>query len=175
MKKLLILDVDETLIHTTREWRPTPAQFHYESVGDVYLRPHWQEFVDIVRPYYELALWTAASADYLEAIKKHLFSDVDFAFTWSCQHCRRAQYADNSPLFIKSLKALEAWYLLKNVVVADDRAEALTDNPENLVLMPPFYGNHKDDVLLQLARYLQVLSVEPDIRCIDKTHWLFVV
>ena len=102
MKKLLILDVDETLIHTTREWRPTPAQFHYESVGDVYLRPHWQEFVDIVRPYYELALWTAASADYLETIKSHLFSDIDFAFTWSRQHCRRAQYEDNSPLFIKS-------------------------------------------------------------------------
>ena len=154
MKKLLILDVDETLIHTTREWRPTPAQFHYESVGDVYLRPHWQEFVDIVRPYYELALWTAASADYLETIKKHLFSDVDFVFTWSCQHCRRAQYADNSPLFIKSLNALDARYLLKNVIVVDDRAEALTDNPENLVLIPPFYGNHKDEVLLQLARYL---------------------
>lgn len=122
MKKLLILDVDETLIHTTTAWRPTSAQFYYDGVGEVYLRPHWQEFVDLVQPYYDLALWTAASADYVETIKNHLFRD-NFAFTWDRQHCCRAQYEDDSPIFIKSLHALDAQYLLKNVVIVDDRAE----------------------------------------------------
>lgn len=171
MKKLLILDVDETLIHATNAWRPTAPHTIDELLGAIYLRPHWPYFVTMMQPYYDLALWTAASESYLAKIQQHLFANVPFVFTWSRKDCRQAQYPDGSPLFIKSLSQLESKYSLAQVLVVDDRQEALSENNDNLVLMPPFFGDVQDCFLPLLAARLQQWSTSSDVRCINKTRW----
>ena len=69
-KKTLILDMDETLVHTDF----TPS-FNYERTIEVILdddkttvylsiRPGVREFIDLMHKYYELVLFTASVSSY---------------------------------------------------------------------------------------------------------------
>lgn len=153
---LLILDLDETLIHTTREWIGHPADFVCEGAGFVFARPGLARFLDSVRGPFELAIWTAATWEYLDCIAANILNDTSFAFTWCRDNCTEGAYPDGSPLFIKDLRAVEAaGYDLDRVVAVDDRPEALQYHPRNLVSVTPYFGSRNDCELAALTLRLE--------------------
>lgn len=155
-RPLLILDLDETLIHTTREWIGHPPDFTCEGAGFVFIRPGLPTFLDRVRGLFDLAIWTAATQEYLDCIIANVLNDTSFTFTWCRDHCTKGTYPDGSPLFIKDLRAAEAaGYDLDRVVAVDDRPEALRYHPRNLVSVKPYFGGRDDCELAALTMTLE--------------------
>lgn len=86
-KKLLILDIDETLIYATEKTLERKADFrvgHYF----VYKRPHLKEFLSQCLDWFEVAVWTSSSPDYAKEILANIFDDVSvLSFVWASDRC----------------------------------------------------------------------------------------
>ena len=86
-KKLLILDLDETLIHASESSLATPHDF---EVGPyfVYKRPGLAQFLETVNKHFELAVWTSSTKSYAEPIVENIFPpNVSLSFVWSRERC----------------------------------------------------------------------------------------
>jgi len=168
-RKLLILDLDETLIHGD------PDSYECDFVADgipVMIRPGAIEFIENMEQTFEIGVWTSASRDYASAIVKRLFARP-VKFLWTRERCvQRFNHETSETEFIKDLRKIRRRkYDLSRVLVVDDSPEKLARNYGNLVRVPPFTGE-ADDVLEKLSSFLQRLADEPDVRPIEKRGWL---
>ncbi len=174
MNPLLVLDLDETLIHAEPGPRPVEPDFRVGPF-DVLLRPFATEFLMTVADRYQLGVWTSATADYAAGITAELAvrSGVPFQFVWARDRCtRRVDPETGGEGWIKDLKKLRrAGYDLRRVLVVDDTAAKLARSYGNLVLVSPFLGDPGDDELRHLGPYLLRLASEPDYRRIEKRGW----
>ena len=80
-QKLLVLDLDETLIYANERPLDRPADFEV-SPYFVYLRPGVEEFLLRVAEIYRLGVWTSSSPAYAQAREVSMFTE-----TWS-RRCR---------------------------------------------------------------------------------------
>lgn len=88
MRKLLILDLDETLIHSTT----TPNAKHHFSVGPyaVFKRPSLDDFLHFCNAHFDIAIWTSSTEDYAQGIVAQILPpSVDIVFLWSRDRCVR--------------------------------------------------------------------------------------
>ena len=75
-KYTLVMDLDETLVH-------------YEDngvIGQFYLRPYAQEFIDEMAKHYEVVVFTAALQDYADWIINRLDSNQNITHRLYRQH-----------------------------------------------------------------------------------------
>ena len=168
-RKLLVLDLDETLIHGN----PEAEEGDFLAAGiPVIVRPGARKFLAQMAKIFDLAVWTSATEDYASDIVKTLFPSPPM-FLWCRERCVRRINPETRELeFIKDLKKLRrlGWDLA-NVLVVDDSPEKLARNYGNLVRVPPFTGG-QDDILGPLASFLEELYAKPDVRVIEKRGWL---
>lgn len=86
-KILVILDLDETLIHATDKPHDDTWDFqvfHYK----VYKRPYLQEFLLGLKEHFDVAVWSSASDDYVDLIVKEIFpEDYTLKFVWGRSRC----------------------------------------------------------------------------------------
>ena len=81
-RSLLILDLDETLIHAREEAINRSADFQVFDYY-VYRRPYLTEFLNRVRSDFDLAVWSSGSDDYVTAVVEHLFgTGYPLRFVW---------------------------------------------------------------------------------------------
>ena len=172
-KPLLILDLDETLVHA-REVPLARAPDFVIAPYVLYLRPGVRAFLAHAAQHYVLAVWTSSSPLYARAVTDLLFGTEEApAFVWASDRCtlRRDLETDiwcqSKPL----RKVRRRGYDLRRVLVVDDSPEKHTRNYGNLIAIRPFEGDPDDDELPQLSRYLERLSIEPDFRRIEKRRW----
>ena len=168
-KKLLILDLDETLIHGCPG--ATGADFFAAGIP-VFIRPHARHFLLKIEQFYIPSVWTSASSDYAKDIVREIFASPP-AFVWCRERCVRRYNPETLETdFIKDLKKIRrlGWDL-SGVLVVDDSPEKLSRNYGNLVRVPPFTGG-SDNVLARLAEFLITLSRESDVRRVEKRGWL---
>lgn len=87
---LLILDIDETLIHAAEDPLHAPADFMVEGLY-VYIRPGLDKFLRTTNESYTLACWSSATRDYLEAILHVILPPQKYGlqFVWDRSHCLR--------------------------------------------------------------------------------------
>lgn len=176
MTKLLILDLDETIIHSTREWIGYPPTFEDEMVGFLFVRPGLQRFVKSVMRNYRLAVWSSATEGYVSAVVERVLKDVPIEFSWSRTHCELAHMDDGTLVLVKNLdRVQDLGFQLSNVVVVDDRPEALGKHAANLVTVQPFYGGEDDDELSHLSSYLDRIYASDDLRLVEKSAWRLLV
>jgi RNA polymerase II subunit A small phosphatase-like protein len=64
---LLILDLDETLIHAAEQPLERPADWRLGPYS-VYCRPYLAEFLAAVAQSFALAVWSSGTIDYVEAM-----------------------------------------------------------------------------------------------------------
>ena len=64
---LLILDVDETLIHATDKLLEHSADFKVYDYH-VYKRPFLQEFLEAIKEDFLIAVWSSASDEYVQEL-----------------------------------------------------------------------------------------------------------
>ena len=82
-RTLLILDLDETLIHATSCPLETAPDF---TAGPylVYKRPELDIFIETVAQNFQLAVWSSAGADHISAIVSEIIPETcPLQFQWS--------------------------------------------------------------------------------------------
>jgi len=165
-KKTLILDLDETLVHSTLK----PVNNHHLTVKVliedvdctfyVIKRPHVDYFIEKVSEWYDVVIFTASMQQYADPLldqldqnrlfKKRLFRD-------SC--------LEKDGNFIKDLTMIDQD--LTSTVIIDNSPIAYSNNLENAVPIDNWMGdNPSDDSLLNLLPFLEVLRFVNDVRSI---------
>jgi TFIIF-interacting CTD phosphatase-like protein len=173
-RPLLILDIDETLIHGTEISLGRPGDF---MAGDyhIYLRPHVEEFLLTVYSGYNLACWSSASESYLSIIMAELMPHPELQplFTWDRRRCTpRLDIASDRFYFLKNLKKVRRrGYDLRRVLILEDEPIKVNRHYGNAVYVKPFFGDVEDSELLKLSRYLLSIQYTPNFRELEKRDW----
>lgn len=183
-KILLILDIDETLIHASSKELIRKPDFEVFGYS-IYKRPMLSEFIDKIKNHFLIAVWSSASDDYVEEIVKQIFDkSVKLEFVWGrskCTYRRNIQvdeygYFNSDPNshyhYIKPLKKLKRkGFELNRMLIVDDSPHKCQDNYGNAVYPKEFLGDKNDDELILLAEYLLKLKDESNIRKLEKRNW----
>ncbi|NUO53490.1 MAG: HAD family hydrolase [Polyangiaceae bacterium] len=170
---LIILDLDETLVHVTES--PPPWRPHFTVRGYAgYRRPHLDTFLAELRGRYDLAVWTAAGRTYAEAVLTEVMPwHAELAFLWCADRC--TEHFDHETRSHNTIKKIEKvtkqGYDLARVLVVDDSPEKHLKNYGNLIHIKPFLGDPSDEELPVVARYIHSLEDEPNVRAIEKRNW----
>lgn len=171
--KLLVLDLDETLIYGTQQELTVAPNF---VVGDyfIYERPYLREFLDYCLAEFRVAVWTSASDDYAVQVVSQLLGSVDkLVFLWARDRCTlQFDHREYVHLYTKNLKkAKRLGYALEQIVVVDNTAEKWSRQYGNLVQVADFEGDQSDNELVDLRAYLTYLNGVEDVRSIEKRGW----
>ena len=171
--KLLVLDLDETLIHATDGHLEREPDFEVGQYA-VYKRPGLDSFLSTVEAKFDLAVWTSSTRVYAALVVSSIFPpNVELNFVWSRERCTMRfdpELLDYE--WTKNLgKLRRRGYQLEQVLVVDDTPEKLAKHYGNLVRVKPFFGNPEDRELLQLGQYLLTLAEVPNVRKIEKRFW----
>jgi RNA polymerase II subunit A small phosphatase-like protein len=172
-KPLLILDVDETLVHSTTA--PLPVA-HDVRAGPFYVhaRPHLNDFLEQVRVAYQLAVWTSAARNYAETVARELLpADLKLAFLWCRERCTlRFDPEYQVHVWMKDLKKVKRkGHPLSRILIVDDRPIVVSRNYGNHVPVTPYRADPSDTELRDLAPYLLSLANRRDFRRIEKRGW----
>lgn len=171
-RKLLVLDLDETLIHATEVPLDRAADFRVAGYH-VYLRPHLEDFLQYALAAFEVGVWTSAGGTYAEGVVSRLFADGALRFLWSSRRCTTRRNPVTGEYFqLKRLSKLKRLgYALETVIAVDDTPEKHGENYGNLVHIAEFTGDPLDAELPMLRDYLQTLAGEGNVRTIEKRGW----
>jgi TFIIF-interacting CTD phosphatase-like protein len=174
--KLLVLDLDETLIHARGRGEPDLPWPPQRQVAQfrVYLRPGVKAFMaTVLERFAAVGVWTSASSDYAIAMLDRIVARDRLRFVFTRDRCteRRDLELDES-YFIKDIRKLDGFgFDKRQILFVDDKARGLERSYSNLVGVPAFLGDPDDRLLGKLLGYLEVLGGLEDVRGIDKRGW----
>jgi carboxy-terminal domain RNA polymerase II polypeptide A small phosphatase len=179
--KLLILDLDECLIHSIHksEFSQMSYDFYknsFDVLGGLYRtmkRPNLESFLNYVFKNFNVAVWTAAGYDYAVDILNNIeINESDLTFFYSEKNCTPKYDSIYSKLdFYKNISKLsKRGYDMKDVLMIDDKPEYI-DSYGNVISIKPFYGDTNDSVLLDMIKYLSLIKESDNFRKIDKRNW----
>ena len=172
-RKLLILDLDETLVHATRE--PWSAQYDFRAADYyVFRRPHLAEFLSFCFERFDVAVWTSSTRSYAGIVVPEIFGEPErLRFVWSRERCIRQFFPEEQDFeYVKDLKKLrKRGYDLRQIIVVDNTPQKLNRNYGNLVRIDDFEGDLSDRELKRLMRYLEDLIEADNIRTVEKRGW----
>ncbi|ESQ41157.1 hypothetical protein EUTSA_v10014204mg [Eutrema salsugineum] len=160
----LVLDLDETLVHSTLEPCDEvdftfPVHFNEEEhMVYVRCRPHLKEFMERVSRLFEIIIFTASQSIYAEQLlnvldpKRKLF--------------RHRVYRDSCVFFdgnyLKDLSVLGRD--LSRVIIVDNSPQAFGFQVENGVPIESWFNDPSDKELLDLLPFLESLIGAEDVR-----------
>ncbi|UZR92680.1 HAD family hydrolase [Chondrinema litorale] len=180
-KKIIVFDLDETLIHATKQKLGVEADFQYQDYY-VYKRPYILEFLESCSKLCHIAIWSSAEDSYVKGIVNELIGNaIELEFVWGRSECwmkivkvedeltglKKKEYQ-----FIKPLEKIRRkGFKMKNLLIIDDSLYKVTDNPENYFIIKPFEGNCEDNELKFLESYLKILEQKGDFKIVDRVGW----
>jgi TFIIF-interacting CTD phosphatase-like protein len=178
--KLLILDLDETLIYSTETQLARTADLLVYSYY-VYKRPNLANFITTCFEWFDVAVWTSSGAEYAAAIVTAIFPDPQLLkFIWASDRCSIAINYNHDRIdgyyptyysrkLIKKVK--RQGYKLESIIAIDDTPKKWEQSYGNLVRIDPFEGDESDRELDYLIDYLNILKDAENVRSIDKRGW----
>lgn len=172
-KKLLILDLDETLVYATEELLERKEDF---VVGQyyVYKRPYLQKFIEFCLENFDVAVWTSSTMNYAIKVVDKIFPNPDvLKFFWARERCTFSFDEEGRDNFLekKMTKVRRCGYDLAKVIVVDDTPEKWRNSYGNLVRVKSFFGETDDNELKKLILYLQQIKSADNVRKIEKRGW----
>ncbi len=171
--KLLILDLDETLIHA-RETRLEHKPDFTTDLYHVYKRPYVDDFLEFCKDHYKVAVWTTAGMEFAQTVYNNVFGpEYLLEFLWARNRCTRL-ISDTTyeHEYIKDLtKVKKKGFKLEHIIMVDDTPDKLRRQYGNLVRIEEFTGDTNDTELLRLKDYLLDLKTENNVRRIEKRGW----
>lgn len=174
-RKLLILDIDETLIYASEKPLSRNSDFVVGNRYFVYKRPFVESFLKWCFENFEVAVWTSATDDYAAEIVAEIFpqSETELSFLWSRQRCTQSfDFESGETVWEKKLTKLRRRnYKLENVIVVDDMPQMWRESYGNLVRVKPYFGELEDDELEKLKLYLNILKNVENVRKVEKRNW----
>ncbi|HEX2629843.1 MAG TPA: HAD family hydrolase [Chitinophagaceae bacterium] len=171
--KLLILDLDETLIHST-ESRLAHAEDILFDQYFVYKRPFLDQFLIDISQHYVIGIWSSAGDMYVQTIAEKIKpQEIDYAFVWGRSRCtfKRDMERDFYEYEKKLSKLKSKGYSLESMLIVDDTREKARSNYGNAIYIREFTGNREDVELQHLFTYLVSLKEVPNFRTIEKRGW----
>ncbi|XVF25587.1 hypothetical protein REPUB_Repub13aG0224800 [Reevesia pubescens] len=163
-KGTIVLDLDETLVHSCLE-PPPRYDFSVSRIMDgatinfyVLKRPGVDEFLEIISKEYEVVVFTAGH----EAYASKVIDSIDpkgfishRLYRHSCKHVRGK--------FMKDLSELGRD--MRKIVIVDDNTKSFALQPENGIPIKPFSGDELwDRELMKLAGFFERCDVFQDMR-----------
>lgn len=170
---LVILDLDETLVHSPDAPLGSSPTFHV-GPHQIYARPHLDLFLVRLFARFRVAVWTAAGRTYASGVLARILPpDASLAFFWAAERCtQRFDHETRQYFTVKKLRKVEQQgFDLARVVVVDDSPEKHRLNYGNLVPVTPFVGDPADSELPDLLAYLESIEAVPNVRGIEKRNW----
>jgi len=170
-KKLLILDLDETLIHGFES--PQDGSF---QVGPFFVieRPHVRQFMAWCCEHFTVAIWTTATEDYTRLIlQKICGSDYPFEFIWCRDRCTpKGENFEGEFQWIKDLKKVrkKGWNL-GQVLMLEDKPENLSRHYGNVIRISPYTGDKNDVELKRIMPFLLEIKEAGNVRSVEKRSW----
>lgn len=174
-RKLLILDLDETLIFASETPLSQPPDFLVSNNYYVYKRPFVEQFLVWCFENFDVAVWTSATKDYAAEIVANIFPQPqgNLSFLWSRERCTPSLDLETQETFWekKITKLRRRGYNLENIIVVDDTPQMWRNSYGNLVRVKSYFGELEDSELGKLKSYLEILKNVENIRKIEKRNW----
>ncbi|CAK7205027.1 Nuclear envelope morphology protein 1 [Sporothrix eucalyptigena] len=180
-QKTLILDLDETLIHSmskggrmsTGHMVEVRLNTTFVGIGGqpsagpqhpilyyVHKRPYCDEFLRRVCKWYKLVVFTASVQEYADPVIDWLESERKFfSARYYRQHCTFRHGA-----FIKDLSAVEPD--LSKVMILDNSPLSYMFHQDNAIPIQGWISDHTDNDLLHLVPLLEGLQYVSDVRAL---------
>lgn len=164
-KNTLVLDLDETLVHSNleeEEGTPDftfPVRFNNENHAvNVRVRPHLQEFMERVSEKFEVVIFTASQKVYADKLLDHLDPEhIYFSHRLFRDSCVLVEGN-----YLKDLSVLGRD--LNRTIIIDNSPQAFGFQVANGIPIESWYDDSKDDHLLKLLPVLDVLSQVSDVK-----------
>lgn len=167
-KYLLILDMDETLMHSDLDlvWS-AHDQYLKTKDGNIIplnIRPYLFDFLSFCSEFADLVVYTASCSDYADPIIDFIEADKKFfKYRLYREHC-----LTYGSLFIKDLAIFGK--PLEKTIIVDNNIFSFAHYLRNGVLVSSFYNESNDMELLSLIEFFKSLFELTDVRQeIDRT------
>ncbi|KAK5580393.1 hypothetical protein RB653_000410 [Dictyostelium firmibasis] len=165
-KKTLILDLDETLVHSTLK----PVSHHHITVKVliedmdctfyVIKRPHVDYFLEKVSQWYDIVIFTASMQQYADPLLDQL--DIHKVFK---KRLFRDSCLEKDGNFVKDLSMIDQD--LTSTIIIDNSPIAYSNNLENALPIDNWMGDNPSDTsLLSLLPFLEIIRHVQDVRSI---------
>jgi TFIIF-interacting CTD phosphatase-like protein len=173
MKKLVILDLDQTLIHSLNKKSLVQESFQIKILETkeryyVHKRKHLTYFINELRKLilkypqkFKVAIWTAAQRNYAEKIMNNIWPlwNNDILFLRSYSHCSQLP----GGYILKDMMKLPQGY---DTLLVDDNELHYNINTQNsfsVWKIKPFHYKMIDSELIDVLRYINDV-IEKDLR-----------
>ena len=180
-KKLLILDLDETLVHSDLDFLLKDKKIYdtilyFDSEGEkniplpLIIRPGLYEFLDFASKYFDLCVFTASDQDYADAIINYIEKDKKY---FKLRLYRNNCIFIEPGLYIKDLRIFNSCRNLKDIIILDNSLFSFANQLNNGILITSFFDDKDDTFLNNAKEYLEYIQNEEDIREINKESFRF--
>ena len=168
-KKTLILDLDETLVHSAFK----PFYFKSDIVLNINFdnklhtihvlkRPYVDEFLEKMSKLFEIVIFTASIPEYANPLLNQLDTKKLISYRLFREHC-----TPSNNFFIKDLKKVGRD--LKDTILIDNNPVSYLLNKHNGIPILTWHSSKTDTELIKLIPFLEYLSKVDDVReCIKK-------
>ena len=171
-KKTLVLDLDETLVHSQFGPFNTPSDvvINIEIENELHdihvlVRPGVKEFLEKMSKKFEIIIFTASISKYAGPLLDILDKDKNCSFRLFREHCTLLNSS-----FVKDLKKLGRD--LKDVIIVDNSPMAYLLNSDNGLPILTWFDDKNDKELFKIIPILDFLSLVPDVR--DYIHKIVI-
>ena len=163
-KKTLVLDLDETLVHSQFQPFDAPSDIILKielenEFHDIHVmvRPGVSEFLKNMGKIYEIVIFTASVSKYADPLLDIIDKEKNCKFRLFREHCTPI-----NTCYVKELKKLGRE--LKNIIIVDNSPMSYALNPENGIPINTWFDDKSDRELYNISSILEFLSFVPDVR-----------
>lgn len=167
-KKTLILDLDETLVHSALKPFSIKSDFvlsipFEEKTQTVHVlkRPHVDQFLEKVSKLYEVVIFTAGIKNYASPLLNKLDPNKYISYRLYREHCTQC-----NKLYIKDLNTIGRD--LKDTIIIDNNPISYAFNKDNGLPIITWMTNQNDDELMKMVPLLEMLANVEDVREVIK-------
>lgn len=156
-KKTLVLDLDETLVHSSFKPIPNPDYIVPVEIEDqihkfyVLKRPHVDQFLKELGPYFEIVVFTASLSKYADPLLDML--DVHKVVKHRLFREACTNYKGN---YVKDMSRIGRE--LKHSIIIDNSPTSYLFHPENAVPCESWFDDETDTELQEFIPFLKDLS-----------------
>lgn len=172
LKPLLVLDLDETLIHCpkeeTRGCDYTMLVPGTSTIISFNVRPYAQEFLEEMSEKFIIYVFTASDASYARTIVN--FIDPQRKFIARIID-RRYCCASTKGYVVKDLRIFGKESKVRHTLLVDNSPYCMLPQLKNGIPILPFYKSKTDRELLELKEYLKKLSELPNMVEANAEHF----
>ncbi len=161
-KKLLLLDLDETLIHTDFEYKFDNHDIYLKLCNDdgnhdilpINIRPYVKEFLVFASKFFDIVIFTASKKEYAEVIVNFIDPErVLIKEIFDRSHC--IIYKN---LFLKFIDIFNI--PAKECIIIDNSIFSFAYNLSNGILVTSFYNEKEDQDMVSVIELLETYLIK---------------